>query len=148
MIRCKEKLSKEYLLSLYKSFGTTTQSIGLEYERLPIYTSDNSTVSYYGELGVCDILKEFARIDNWDYILDDNEIIGLKKIHDSITLEPGSQVELSLPPKESVSEIEQKLNVINSELIPLFEKYGIKLFNYGIYPLTTYKNINIIPKII
>lgn len=146
MIRCKEKLSKEYLLSLYKSFGTTTQSIGLEYERLPIYTSDNSTVSYYGELGVCDILKEFARIDNWDYILDDNEIIGLKKIHDSITLEPGSQVELSLPPKESVSEIEQKLNVINSELIPLFEKYGIKLFNYGIYPLTTYKNINIIPK--
>ena len=51
------------------------------------------------------ILKEFACEDNWDYILSDNEIIGLKKLHDTITLEPGSQVELSLEPKKTIKDI-------------------------------------------
>lgn len=149
MTYCKTELSKEYIVSLYKKFGTAQQMLGLEYERLPIYKSDKSSVSYYGELGVCDILKEFARVDNWDYILDDtadNEIIGLKKIHDAITLEPGSQVELSLRPQKSVSDIEAKINEINSALYPIFDKYGIQLLNYGVYPVTTYKNINLIPK--
>ena len=146
MTYCKTELSKEYIVSLYKKFGTSQQMLGLEYERLPIYKSDKSTVSYYGELGVCDILKEFAREDNWDYILDSNEIIGLKKIHDAITLEPGSQVELSLRPQKSVADIQAKVNEINSVLNPIFDKYGIKLLNYGVYPVTTYKNINLIPK--
>lgn len=146
MTYCRTELSKEYIVSLYRGFGTSQQTLGLEYERLPIYKSDKSSVSYYGELGVCDILKEFAREDNWDYILDDNEIIGLKKIHDTITLEPGSQVELSLRPQKSIADIEAKVNEINSVLYPIFDKYGIKLLNYGVYPVTTYKNINLIPK--
>ena len=146
MIESKEKLSREFLLGLYGQSGTTSQKIGLEYERLPVYKSDNSTVSYYGDFGVCNILKEFARDDNWDYILDDNEIIGLKKNHESITLEPGSQVELSLEPMKSVMDIKTKVDEINSALLPIFSKYGLKLLNYGIAPVTTYKNIDLIPK--
>ena len=146
MTYCKEKLSKEYLVSLYKNFGTTNQELGVEYERLPVFKSDKSTVSYYGDLGVCEILKEFAKEDNWDYILDDNEIIGLKKIHDTITLEPGSQLELSLQPQKSISDIKEKIEDINSTLVPIFDKYGIELLNYGVYPKTTYKNIDLIPK--
>lgn len=146
MTYCKEKLSKEYLVSLYKKFGTSQQMLGLEYERLPIYKLDKSSVSYYGELGVCEILKEFAREDNWDYILENNNIIGLKKIHDTITLEPGSQVELSIHPQKSITDIKSKIDNVNSALLPVFEKYGMELFNYGVYPVTTYKNINLIPK--
>lgn len=146
MAYCKTELSKEYIVSLYKNSGTSQQMLGLEYERLPIYKSDKSSVSYYGELGVCDVLKEFAREDNWDYILDEDEMIGLKKIHDTVTLEPGSQVELSLQPQKSVADIEAKVNEINSALCPVFDKYGMELFNYGVYPVTTYKNINLIPK--
>lgn len=146
MAYCKTELSKEYIVSLYKNSGTSQRMLGLEYERLPIYKSDKSSVSYYGELGVCDVLKEFAREDNWDYILDEDEMIGLKKIHDTVTLEPGSQVELSLQPQKSVADIEAKVNEINSVLCPLFNKYGMQLLNYGVYPVTTYKNINLIPK--
>ena len=146
MTSCKEKLSIENILNLYRQGCKNEEFLGLEYERLPINKYTKETVSYYGDFGVCRVLKEFARIDNWDYILDGTEIIGLKKLHDTITLEPGSQVELSIVPQKSVSDIKEKIDLINSTLVSLFEKYNISLFNYGVYPKTTYKNIQLIPK--
>ncbi|MCM1265357.1 MAG: glutamate-cysteine ligase family protein [Candidatus Gastranaerophilales bacterium] len=146
MTYCKEKLSIENLAQLFRKGCKNEQLLGLEYERLPIHRLDNTAVSYYGEFGVCEILKEFARIDNWDYILDDNEIIGLKKIHDTITLEPGSQIELSLEPQQTITDLKHKIDEINSVLVSLFDKFDIELLNYGVYPQSTYKNIKIIPK--
>ena len=146
MVRCKEKLSFEQLVNIYYQGCKSDELLGLEYERLPVNKYTSSTVSYYGDFGVCEILKEFAKTDNWDYILDDTEIIGLKKLHDTITLEPGAQVELSLEPQKSVSDMKQKIEEINKELIPVFDKYDVKLLNYGVYPKTTYKNIKLIPK--
>ena len=127
MTYCKEKLSKQVLVDLFKVGCKQEEYIGVEYERLPIYKADNRTLSYYGEFGVCEILKEYARKDNWDYILDNDEIIGLKKIHDTITLEPGSQIELSIEPQKIVSDIKKKIDDINSTLIKIFDKYDIKL---------------------
>ena len=146
MTYCKEKLSLENLTQLFNKGCKTEELLGLEYERLPIHKLDKTAVSYYGEFGVCEILKEFARIDNWDYILDENEIIGLKKIHDTITLEPGSQIELSLEPQKTVTDLKNKIDEINSNLVSLFDKFDIELLNYGVYPKTTYKGIKIIPK--
>lgn len=146
MTYCKEKLSIKNLTQLFYKGCKNEELLGLEYERLPIHVQDNTAVSYYGEFGVCEILKEFARIDNWDYILDDEEIIGLKKIHDTITLEPGSQIELSLEPQKTVSDLKKKTDDINSVLLSLFNKFDIELLNYGVYPKSTYKNIKIIPK--
>ena len=146
MIHCKERLSIEDLTRGFKNGCKNDQLLGLEYERLPINTYTKTAVSYYGEFGICDILKEFARIDNWSYILDDNNIIGLKQIHDTITLEPGSQVELSIQPQSTVEELKSKVDEINSSLLPVFEKYDVELLNYGVYPKTTYKNIKLIPK--
>ena len=146
MTYCQEKLSTDYLVKTISCGCKTEEMLGLEYERLPINKYTKEAVSYYGEFGVCEILKEFARKDNWDYILDENEIIGLKKIHDTLTLEPGSQVELSIQPQKSVFDVKQKIDNINSELIPIFDKYDIKLLNYGVYPKSTYKNIKLIPK--
>lgn len=146
MTFCKNKLSLEDLVDTFRKGCKDKELIGIEYERLPINKHTKNTVSYYGEFGVGEILKEFARIDNWDYILDENEVIGLKKIHDTITLEPGSQVELSIEPQATVHKVQEKIDEINNVLIPLFDKYDVELYNYGVYPKTTYKNIKLIPK--
>ena len=146
MTYCKEKLSKEKLIDLFRIGCKQQEYIGVEYERLPVHKSNKHSVSYYGEYGVCEILKEFAKNDNWDYILDNNEIIGLKKIHDTITLEPGSQIELSIEPQKNISDIKTKIDTINSSLINIFNEYDIELLNYGVYPKSTYKNIKLIPK--
>lgn len=146
MTSCKEKLSIDSILNIYQKGCKTEEFLGLEYERLPVNKYTKETISYYGDFGVCEVLKEFARIDNWDYILDDNEIIGLKKIHDTITLEPGAQVELSIEPQKNVTDLKNRIDEINSSLEEVFDKYNISLMNYGVYPKTTYKNIRLIPK--
>lgn len=146
MTHCKERLSLNDLTQLFYKGCKTEKLLGLEYERLPVNKYTNTAVSYYGESGVCQILKEYAKLDNWDYILDDNEIIGLKKLHDTITLEPGAQVELSIEPSISVSGLKSKIDEINLTLKDIFDKFDAKLLNYGIYPKTTYKNIKLIPK--
>lgn len=146
MSYCKERLSINTLTDLYRQGCKTDELLGLEYERLPINKYTELAVSYYGDFGVCEILKEFAKDDNWDYLLDDGEIIGLKKLHDTITLEPGSQIELSIEPQNSVANLKKKIDLINSQLVKIVEKYDIELLNYGVYPKSTYKNIKLIPK--
>ena len=146
MAYCKERLSLKNLTETFYQGCKNEELLGLEYERLPVNKYTKTAVSYYGEFGVCEILKDFARIDNWSYILDNNEIIGLKKIHDTITLEPGSQVELSICPQNSVKDLQTKIDEINSCLISVFDKYDAQLLNYGVYPKSTYKNIKLIPK--
>lgn len=146
MSYCKEILSRESICCLYQNGCKNTKTIGMEYERIPIDKKTFQSVSYYGLFGVCELLKEFAAIDNWDYILDGSEIIGLKKLHDTITLEPGAQIELSIEPQNSVRDLKYKIEKINAGLNLLLDKYGIKLLNYGVSPMSTYKNIKLIPK--
>ena len=76
MTYCKEKLSINELTKVFYDGCKTDEFLGLEYERLPVNKYTNFAVSYYGEFGVCEILKEFAKVDNWDYILDDGGIIS------------------------------------------------------------------------
>lgn len=146
MTYCKERLSLERLTESFYKGCKTEELLGLEYERLPVNKYYKTAISYYGDFGVCEILREFAEADNWSYILDGKDIIGLKKLHDTITLEPGSQVELSVQPQSSVSELKTKIDEINSSLVPVFDKYDVQLLNYGVYPKATYKNIRLIPK--
>lgn len=82
----------------------------------------------------------------WNGIFDGKSIIGLSKQSEHITLEPGAQFELSLDPFESVKDIKTKIDDYNHKTAVLGDKLGITWLGYGIQPLSTYKNIKIIPK--
>ena len=123
-----------------------TRKIGMEYERIPVNKTNGEVVSYYGEYGICELLREFAKDDNWDYILDDVNIIGLKKLHDTITLEPGCQLELSIEPQEFIKDLQLKIYKIDNALKQILNKFGIELINKGVSPKTTYRNIKLLPK--
>ena len=88
-MQTKQRLEKEDILSIFKQGCKKEQNIGLEYERLPIFFATLKACDYNSEFGICNFLRNFAREENWDYITDDYNIIGLKQGHDTITLEPG-----------------------------------------------------------
>lgn len=138
------KLGKNDIVKLFKDGCKSTQTVGLEYERLPILSSNMKAVDYDG--GICDFLRNFARCENWDYITDDFNIIGLKQEHDTITLEPGCQVELSIKPENTIFELKEKIDNLDKLMKPILDRFGITLLNYGVSPLSTNKNINLIPK--
>ena len=144
--KVKEKLEKEDILRLYKRGYKKPQdfTVGMEYERLPISATSFKNIGY--ENGICNFLRQFAKEENWDYITDDFNIIGLKQNHDTITLEPGCQVELSIKPEKTIFDLEKKIKSLNKKILPILDKLNINLLEYGVSPLTTHKNINIIPK--
>ena len=43
-----------------------TKKIGMEYERIPVTKSNGEVTPYETEVGVCELLREFASYDNWD----------------------------------------------------------------------------------
>lgn len=145
-VKSEERLEYNQLLDEFLLGCKTEQKLGMEYERIPVSKYTSNVTPYYGDFGVCEILREFAKADNWDYILDDTNIIGLKKLHDTITLEPGSQIELSIEPQQHVRDLKQRIEEIDSVLTPILDEFDVKLLNVGVSPKTTYKNIKLIPK--
>ena len=149
MVAVKEHLDLKAVRKLFTDgikLSPKDLKVGIEYERLPVYFETNQSASYEGIDGICEFLRLYARNENWDYLLDSKNIIGLKKLHDTITLEPGMQLEMSLTPEKSIQELENKIKDLDESLLPLLDEFGIQLLSYGIYPLTTYKNIKILPK--
>lgn len=145
-VKTEEKLEYSQLLDEFLLGCKTDQKVGMEYERIPVSKCGKNVVPYEGEFGMCELLREFAKVDNWDYILDDTAIIGLKKIHETITLEPGCQFELSLEPQKYIRDLKKRVEEIDATLKPILEEFEIKLLNVGVSPKTTYKNIKLIPK--
>lgn len=148
MYRLEQKLAKEDILKLYTK-GCKNPSefkIGFEYERLPVSACSFNAAGYWYENGIKNFLEDFAKEETWDYILDGKNIIGLKNKHDTITLEPGCQIEISTKPEFTITDLKEKIDTINHAMQPLLDRRGITLLDYGVSPYSTHKSINIIPK--
>lgn len=143
-----KKLEINDILEIYKSGHKSEKNhkVGMEFERIPISSLNHKTIDYSKEYGIYDLLRAFAKLDEWDYITDDYNIIGLKKGEDKITLEPGCQFELSFMPEKNIGDIKSKIDNFNRKINPILKKFEINLLEYGISPVSTYKDINIIPK--
>ena len=146
MIKTEERLEYNQLLDEFLLGCKTDQKIGMEYERIPVSLYGKNVIPYEGDFGMCELLREFAKADNWDYILDGTSIIGLKKLHETITLEPGCQFELSVQPQQYIRDLKKRIEEIDIALKPLLEEFEIKFLNIGVSPKTTYKNIKLLPK--
>ncbi len=142
------KLSKKEIVKLFEAGCKSKEdfNIGLEYERLPIFSVTSKSADYGSEFGVCNFLRSFAKEENWDYITDNYNIIGLKQGHDTVTLEPGSQFELSIKPEKTIDDLKAKIDKLDKQMKPILDKFGINLLNYGVSPLSTHKSISLIPK--
>ena len=70
MNQCKtkteEKLEYSQLLDEFILGCKTSRKIGMEYERIPLNKITKEVVSYGGDYGICELLREFAKSDNWD----------------------------------------------------------------------------------
>ena len=96
--------------------------IGTEHEKFVYKLSNLKPVSYEENSGIRNILIALTRF-GWEEVIEGGYLIALKKDKQSITLEPGGQLELSGAPLENIhktcAEVNDHLNqlkVIGNEL--------------------------------
>lgn len=116
---------------------------GLEYERVSICSSTLKSADYDS---IEKIIKSFAQIKGWGLLYDEKTLIGALGEGSSISLEPGCQMELSLKAQENLYDIKKYTHEIISLLDRIAKFYNVEFLPYGISPLSTYQNIEIVNK--
>lgn len=133
---------KSQLAEIFYSGCKNEQTIGVESEKLLVYKNNGKAVCYE------DVVKILYGFDEnkWQKLYDGKNIVGLKSDIGSISMEPGSQVEISLKPYNSIDEITSKLLSFYTKLSDEAEKIGACILNSGNQNVSTFDNISVIPK--
>lgn len=135
-------LSKNQLAEIFMSGCKTKETIGVESEKLLVYKNSNKAVKYEDVVKILSFFDE----NKWQRIYENDNLIGLKSEIGVISLEPGSQIELSLLPFENLEKITNYLTNYYSELAIYADRIDAKVLDIGIQPVSTYDDIKIIPK--
>jgi len=120
--------------------------IGLEYEKIAVNPATGKAISFSQENGISIFLKKYREIGNWEFITENNIPIGIKREQGDITIEPGSQFEISLSPSKDIASIIKNINEYNDITSNIADEMGFQWIGYGIQPVSTYENIELIPK--
>ncbi len=137
----------EEIVNYFKSHEKNEEDyrIGVEFEHFVIYKDSLKTVSYYGQGGVEETLRELIEI-GYEAQGEGEHVLGVSKEKKHVTLEPGSQLELSIDADISIEEIEEEYIEFMEDLLPILEKKGQELIAVGYHPETKIDEITLLPK--
>lgn len=130
-IRSGEKEEKDY-------------AIGFEIENF-IVDKDNKAVTYWDEGGVKDILLDLIDM-GYEGVYVDDVLLGAKKGKTAISLEPGSQFELSIQKAWHIKDLEDEYKLRIKEIEEVLTKRGYKFLQRGYHVKTKIDEIKILPK--
>lgn len=138
----KKLLDGSDLCEIFHSGCKQEFQIGLEFEKLAVYQDELTAVSYEDISSVIDGFEQ----QKWTKVVENSELMGLTSDVGHISLEPGSQFELSLNPLDDIHQIKYAIDGYNIQTTMASENSPISWLGYGIQPVSTYENINVIPK--
>ena len=136
--------SKEHIIKYFKSGikNTNQFKIGVEHEKFLFDLSTNKRVDYPTILKMFKGLYEFG----WKPILENKNIIGLKKNGKTITLEPGNQIELSGDQLNNIHEACSESQDYLFEIKQVTKKLNLKIVSAGFDPISDLKEVPNNPK--
>lgn len=135
----------EEVVKYIKSGETENFKLGLEFEHFIIDKDSLKTISYYGENGVEETLTDLSKI-GWTPEYEGEYLLGLSKGDKNISLEPGSQLELSVEKQIRIEDLEKEYLLFLEDLIPILNRKNQYLITTGYHPLTKIDEIKILPK--
>ena len=109
--------------------------IGVEHEKFVLSKTNFHQVSYDMKNGIKDILLRFKK-NGWTAKYDDNgeTIIALERFGESITLEPGGQIELSGAQLNNIHQTCTETTRHLKELKEIGEEFDFILLGLGVEP--------------
>ncbi len=140
----KQFLTIEKIEEFYLNKKNSKFQYGLEYERISLDKKSLCVPSY---AVIRKIIEQYCEITNWELVFDDKTVIGAKdSIGNSISLEPGLQLEISLVPMESIIDIDINLSKIVSLLDKIAQAYNVIFLGVGINPSDSVETIELLDK--
>ncbi len=125
------------------------QKLGVEVEHFIIVSSDGTPFTYAAQgsiPGVHEVLEHLLSTYPIIYQNSEGELIGCANEEASITLEPSSQIEISIAPFSEVARIEAAYEHFRAAIDPFLCAHGAKLVNAGYHPTRKAEELTLIPK--
>ena len=122
--------------------------IGTEAEKFAVDSLTGSPLEYDGPRGVTRIFADFVK-RGWREVreTDDGPVISLVRDQYSITLEPGSQFELSGAAVSSIHETRAELDEHFAELAGISKEMNLTWLGVGFHPLAKQSDLGWVPKL-
>lgn len=121
--------------------------VGVELERVPMRADGTAAPHASGEGG--DVVSLLARLEShhgWTRVEQDGHVMGLRRGDANVHLEPGSQVELALPPVRTAREVRAALADWDRELAEAGAAVGVHALPIGLQPVTPIEEIAWVPR--
>ncbi len=119
--------------------------IGTEHEKFGYRLADLSPLPYDGPQGIAAMLEGLTRY-GWRPVRENDRVIALAMGSQSITLEPGGQLELSGAPLEDVHATCNEVNGHLAQVKTVAEELGIGFHGLGFRPKCRREDIHWMPK--
>ena len=134
--------SKEDIIKYFNNGCKKKVFIGVENEKFIFDLASNNRATYDQLKKILIYLKKFG----WQEIYEESNIIGLNKNEQSITLEPGNQIELAGGLCQNIHEVCSESYVFQKQLDEACEHHGLKTISIGYDPITDLKDVPDNPK--
>lgn len=139
------QLTKTFSLGIKSSDVITQKRVGIEFEKLAVLNGSYQAAPYSIVAKILSSLK--TKHQKWSTpIYENSALLGLVSELCTLSLEPGAQTEISLVPMGEISNIQKNIDNYNKISAEIADTFGVRWLGYGIQPVSTYKNIHIIPK--
>ena len=119
--------------------------IGTEHEKFAHDASDFSPLAYDADNGIRAILEELQRF-GWEPMTEGDNVIGLSKAGQHVSLEPGGQVELSGAPCRTLHETCREVNGHLDQCQEIADELGVIFLGLGFRPRDTREDVPWMPK--
>jgi glutamate--cysteine ligase len=121
--------------------------IGTEAEKFAVDSQSGAPLEYDGPRGVTRIFADFVK-RGWQEEREtpDGPVISLHRDQHSITLEPGSQFELSGAAVKTIHETRSELDEHLAELGPISKEMNLTWLGVGFHPLAKQSELGWVPK--
>ena len=119
--------------------------IGTEHEKFGFRRKDFSPIPYEGPDGVRAALEGLQRF-GWTPIMERDKIIALSLDGQTVSLEPGGQIELSGAPLENLHQTCRETNTHLRQVMAIADELDIGFLGLGFTPLTPLGDMPHMPK--
>jgi len=122
--------------------------IGPEMEKFGIFEATGTPVHYAGPKSILSILENLAENHRWviEREREGGPIVALVRGDESVTLEPGAQLELSGGKSETVHQVNAEIRAHMREIGPLSRAMGVRWLALGFHPFARREDFQWVPK--